>query len=154
MMLLVAALLSASADTHTHYHMGVRAYAGTRHAAMLHHVASLGGVERDLALGNAKEMQRLAAELHTFLARLRKNAAEAPQIAAELDTMSKAIDEAAAQAKKLQRNIAEAKGRFELPGARSWMQQEARKLFASFQAILAAHKAAEAKLGIQPAPDL
>ena len=148
---------------HLHYHIGVRAYAGTRHAAMLHLEASSEGLDPVLARENARDMERLATEILEQVNRLEEvmSPREREAIASEVAGMK----EHGAAARRLSAELAgwieEAgiipeKGgapRPVPPALRERIAGRARVLFAEFSLVLARHKEAEKKLSIPAPPD-
>ncbi len=143
---------------HHHYHMGIRAYAGSKHATMLHHELSEPGWNLVLARDNALEMETLAHEIerradeltHVIsdeeavlisvdVARMSLTARQARRDAAELGVW---LDDAIAEDERSADEQAELDTR---------VRERTRVLFAAFKTILKAHKTAETKLGI-PVP--
>lgn len=141
---------------HLHYMVGVRAYAGTRHAAVLHHEASAEGLDLALARENAVDMEELAMEIGSWLERIEKEQppAERDRIATQLATMKEKAASVRAQGGSLAELFDAAMTNWKgpaTPAVREDTVERSRQLFADFQSILAAHKEAEKILGI-PVP--
>lgn len=155
---LVLALPHLAAATphqaHLHYMVGVRAYAGTRHAAMLHHEAASDGLDAALARDNAASMLELASEIGVWLDRIdaAQPAAEKVRIAAEMAAMRQSTRSARKLALDL-REILEPVSGEPAPAVRHSVTAHCRSLFTLFKAILDQHKRAEAELGIPVPPD-
>lgn len=149
---------------HLHYQMGVRAYAGTRHAAALHLEVSDPGCELTLAREDAVDMERLADELHARAVRLDGvlSEQEAAAIAGDVATMTALALEARRLSAELGVRIDETlemqASSVEAPAGsreelRRWLAMRCRELFAAFGEILKVHKRAERRLGIPVPPD-
>jgi len=148
---------------HLHYHIGVRAYAGARHAAVLYQEASGEGLDSALALEDGRDMERLATEILDYVDRLEKvmSPREKETIAGEVAAMK----EHGLAARQLSAELAgwiesasaapgEGVGPAPLPRELcERMAGRARVLFAEFSFILARHKQAERKLSIPVPPD-
>lgn len=158
---LLAALTSRPAnatphDAHLHYQIGVRANAGARHAAIVHLEAGAAGFDVALARDDARQMETLALEIQSRVARIERGAsrADADTIAPELRSMSENAKTAArlatALGASLDSSLAVSSARGETAPL---VAARARELFAAFNRILAGHKRAENKLGIPMPPD-
>lgn len=153
--------------------MGVRAYAGTRHAAMLYHEARSESCDPMLARENAADMERLADEIlargrrleavlsedearviGADLTRMQVLALRARRLAAELGVW---IDEAmqsdaeSGNAAATPAAAASATAAGLAPELAARVADRSRELFGCFKQILLTHKSAERQLGI-PVP--
>ncbi|MBK8229743.1 MAG: hypothetical protein IT349_19690 [Candidatus Eisenbacteria bacterium] len=147
-------------QAHLHYMIGVRAYAGSKNAAMLHHEAIAPGLDLSLSLVNAREMGRLAAEIAPWVERIAKESGdEATLIADELSIMRTRAASAKARSEELESWIAPLVGQAATPllAADDELQRRvvsrAGELFYDFTMILRQHKSAETRLGIPIPPD-
>ena len=162
LLLLVAVWLGcpvmASAQTthaHHHYQMGIRAYAGSRHAAILHHQAAQNKLLRSLALDNVSEMKTLAEKL-VFYAKLIsqiQSKAEQKAIGKELSDMRALGKDALQRSEVLWKLLHGATAEFASPTDCRKIQEKAATVFARFQELLLIHKRAEGTLGIVAAPE-
>lgn len=147
---------------HHHYHMGVRAYAGSRHATMLHHEASAPGLDLVLARDNAIAMETLAHELLGRASGLEEvmTDEEAALIGELVGSMRRTALELRGQSAELGRWLDDALLASEdrpldddARGAiRERVVTRTRVLYGGFMRVLRAHKEAERALGI-PVPD-
>ncbi|MAF26817.1 MAG: hypothetical protein QF819_06800 [Gemmatimonadota bacterium] len=157
--LLAAAPAFATANhAHHHYHMGVRAFAGTRHAATLHYESWGGGMDLALARDDAADMERLAGEILERLERLEAvwTPQEARRINRDVASMKSMCARAAALSRSVVGFIDEATVDGDLVADETLSMRcagKARELWDLFSGILAAHKRAERVLGIPVPPD-
>lgn len=142
-------------DAHLHYEIGVRANAGARHAAIVHLEAGATGFDVALARDDARQMETLALEIESRVARIERGLrADVDTIAPELRSMSENARTAARLAVSLGASLDSS-----LAGSAARREPaplvvtRARELFAAFNRILAGHKRAEQKLGIPVPPD-
>jgi hypothetical protein len=160
---LVPRALATPNHAHHHYHMGIRAYAGSKHAAMLHHEAAAPGCDLVLARDNALAMEALAHELVDRAERLvevmsdEENAAIGGEVALMRFTALELRAGSAELGQWLdQALLAAADGTLD-EAARSALQarivDRTRVLHTGFKRVLGAHKTAEAALGIPVPPE-
>lgn len=147
-------------QAHLHYMIGVRAYAGSKNAAMLYHEAIAPGLDLSLSLINAREMGRLAAEITPWVERIATESGEdATLIADELSIMRTRAASAQVRSAELEQWIAPLVGTSTTPvpttddALQRKVVARAGEIFYDFTMILRQHKSAETRLGIPIPPD-
>lgn len=161
---LVPAVAAATPHhAHFHYMIGIRAYAGSKNAAMLYQEATAGDLDLRLALINATEMERLANEIAPWVDRVAATPADeaaliADEIVAFRERDTSALKRATELRSWIEPTVAKAGGESTeaVPCSAELstkIAQRAQEIFYDFAMILRSHKSAETKLEIPIPPD-